>query len=94
MHNMNPKMKDSPRGKFYAGIARACFNTDAVIVDNAITSGIEKFALRRGLKVVGVAPEASIKFPKVNPTNIEPTELSNGHTHIFLLSNKMSYIFR
>lgn len=28
------------RGKFYAGIARAAFNTDAVIVDNGLASGI------------------------------------------------------
>jgi len=39
------------RGKFYAGIARACHNTDAVIVDNGITTGIEKFALRRNCTV-------------------------------------------
>lgn len=46
------------RGKFYAGIVRAAFNTDAVIVDNGLASGIEKFALRRGVKFVGIAPEA------------------------------------
>ena len=45
------------RGKFYAGVARAAFNTDAVIVDNGLASGIEKFTLRRGVKLVGVAPE-------------------------------------
>lgn len=28
------------RGKFFAGIARAAFNTDAVIVDNGLASGI------------------------------------------------------
>jgi len=28
------------RGKFYAGIARAAFNTDAVIVDNGLASGL------------------------------------------------------
>lgn len=28
------------RGKFYAGIVRAAFNTDAVIVDNGLASGI------------------------------------------------------
>ena len=45
------------RGKFYAGIARAAFNTDAVIVDNGLASGIEKFTLRRGVKLIGVSPE-------------------------------------
>ena len=28
------------RGKFYAGIARAAFNTDSVIVDNGLASGL------------------------------------------------------
>ncbi len=44
------------RGKFYAGIARAAFNTDAVIVTNGIAIGIEKFVLRRGVKMIGIAP--------------------------------------
>ena len=48
---------ESGRGKFYAGVARAAFNTDAVIVDNGLSSGIEKFALRRGVKLIGIAPE-------------------------------------
>lgn len=40
--------KDVGRGKFLAGIARACFNTDAIIVDSAIATGIEKYTMRRG----------------------------------------------
>ncbi len=31
-----------------AGIARACFNADACIIDSGITTGIEKYAMRRG----------------------------------------------
>lgn len=38
----------SSRGKFYAGVARACFNCDAVIVDSAIETGIEPYAMRKG----------------------------------------------
>ena len=74
------------RGKFYAGIARAAFNTDAAIVDNGLASGIEKFTLRRGVKLIGVAPEGEIKFPKINPSQVDPMELANGHTHLFLAS--------
>ena len=48
---------ESGRGKFYAGIARAAFNTDAVIVDNGLACGLEKFTLRRGVKLIGIAPE-------------------------------------
>lgn len=74
------------RGKFYAGVARAAFNTDAVIVDNGLASGLEKFTLRRGVKLVGIAPEGEIKFPKINPSQVDGTELANGHTHLFLVS--------
>jgi len=48
---------ENSRGKFYTGIARAAFNTDAVILTNGIATGIEKFVLRRGVKMIGVAPE-------------------------------------
>jgi len=40
----------SARGKFYAGVARACFNCDAVIVDSAIETGIEPYAMRKGMR--------------------------------------------
>jgi hypothetical protein len=42
--------------------------------------------LRRGVKLIGVAPENEIKYPKMNPTFVDPYEISNGHTHLFLLS--------
>ena len=38
---------DSNRSKFYAGICRAAFRTDAVIIDSGVKSGIEQFTLRR-----------------------------------------------
>lgn len=79
------------RGKFYAGIARAAFNTDAIIIDNGLASGLEKFTLRRGVKLVGIAPEGEIKFPKINPSQVDPMELANGHTHLFLVSKFMKY---
>ena len=83
---------EKQRGKFYAGIARAAFNTDAIIVDNGLSCGREKFTLRRGVKLVGIAPEGEIKFPKINPSQVDPLELANGHTHLFLVSTPSSYI--
>lgn len=80
--------KETNRGKFYAGIARACFNTDAVIVDSAISTGVEKYALRRGVKLIGVAPESQIKYPTSSGSFVDPYEISNGHTHIFLVNSK------
>ena len=40
--------KEVGRGKFYSGIARACFNIGATLIDSAISSGVEQFAMRRG----------------------------------------------
>ena len=39
------------------------------------------------MKLIGVAPEKEVKFPKVNPTHHDPYEVANGHTHLFLLGN-------
>lgn len=47
---------ENNRGKFYAGVVRAAFNTDAVVLTNGIATGMEKFALRRGVKMIGIAP--------------------------------------
>lgn len=38
----------SNRGKFYAGVARACYNGDAIIVDSAFETGFEPYAIRKG----------------------------------------------
>jgi len=76
---------DSNRSKFYAGICRAAFRTDAAIIDSGIKSGIEQFTLRRKVKLVGVFPEFEVLLPKVNPSDREWNELSNGHTHLFML---------
>lgn len=64
------------RSKLYAGIVRGCFNTDAVIIDSAVSSGVEKHALRMGVKLIGVAPENEIQYPKVNSTFNDPSEIS------------------
>ena len=71
-----------------AGLCRAAFHTDAVIIDSATVTGIEKFCIRRGVKLIGVAPEAEILYPKVNPTEHFDNELSNGHTHLVLIGDK------
>jgi len=56
------------RGKFFAGLARACLKCDAVIIDSCLSSGVEKYCERRGLKLIGIAPENEVKIPKLNPT--------------------------
>ena len=42
--------RDSQRGKLLAGVARAAFRSDAVIMDSGVKSGIENYCLRRSKK--------------------------------------------
>ena len=50
-------------GKTMAGIARAAANTGASVLDSGITSGIERFSLRKQVQLVGVCPESAISYP-------------------------------
>ena len=53
-------------GKTMAGVARAAFNTGSVIIDSGMASNVEKFAMRKGIKLLGVCPEAEVCFPKIS----------------------------
>lgn len=75
-------------GKTMAGIARAATHTGAFIVDSGIGSGIEKFCLRKGVPLLGVAPESKISYPRMNPTSRKPNELTNGHSHFVLIGKE------
>ena len=72
-------------GKTLAGVARAAVRADAIIVDSGIASGIEKFTLRKKMPLVGVAPENEVIYPRINPNGRKDNELTNGHTHLFLI---------
>lgn len=72
-------------GKTLAGVARAAQRTDAVIIDSGLGSGIEKFADRKKLALIGVAPEHEIIYPRINPNVKKDNELTTGHTHFFLI---------
>jgi hypothetical protein len=76
------------RSKVLAGVCRAAYHTDAVILDSAVSTGIEKFCIRKNVKLIGVAPESEILYPRVNPTERFDNELTNGHTHFILLNHK------
>ena len=41
-----------------------------------------------GLTIIGVAPENKVRYPKINPTYKDPNEISNSHSHLFLLNDK------
>lgn len=56
----------TPRaGKTMAGIARAAFNSGSIMIDSGMGSEIEKFTMRRGIKLLGVCPESEVTFPKI-----------------------------
>jgi len=74
-------------GKTLAGVARAAFRTDAVIIDSGLGSGIEKFCARKQVPLIGVAPEQEVIYPRINPNVKKDNELTNGHTHFVLLGD-------
>ena len=39
--------RESGRGKFLAGLARAAFRSDSVVIDSGVETGIENYCLRR-----------------------------------------------
>lgn len=40
--------------------------------------------------MIGVCPEKEIAYPKINPTKRKENELTNGHTHFFLIGDEPS----
>ena len=73
-------------GKVMGGIGRVAFNTQSIVMDSGMQSEIEKFCMRKKVPLVGVCPEASIVYPKISKRR--PNELSNGHTHFFLIGKE------
>ena len=73
-------------GKVLAGVARAAFRADACIIDSGVSSGIEKFCMRKNVPLIGVCPENEISYP-VNSSNKKENQLTNGHTHFLLIGD-------
>ena len=71
-----------------AGIARAAHNTGSLVIDSGVGSQIEKFTMRKSVQLLGVCPEAQICYPKIQ--NRQANELTNGHTHFFLIGSNES----
>ena len=69
-----------------AGICRGSANSKSIILDSGMGSNIEKFCVRRGVKLIGVCPEDCISYPKI--LKKQKDELANGHTHFVLIGNK------
>ena len=63
-------------GKTLAGVARAAFRSDAIIIDSGLGTGIEKFCDRKQIPLLGVAPEQEIIYPRINPNMKKNNELT------------------
>lgn len=40
------------------------------------------------VNLIGVFPESQVSMPKINPTQKYPNQLTNGHTHLFMMCGK------
>ena len=40
------------------------------------------------MNLIGVAPENEVTYPKINPNQRRDNELTNGHTHFFLIGDE------
>ena len=69
-----------------AGICRGSFNTKSMILDSGMASNIERHCIRRGVRLIGVCPEACIAYPKLSKKQYN--ELTNGHSHFFLIGTE------
>ncbi len=49
--------------------------------------------MRKDVPLIGVCPEAMIAYPKINPSKRKDNELTNGHTHFFLVGDDTAQKF-
>lgn len=40
------------------------------------------------MNLIGVAPENEVTYPRINPSQRRDNELTNGHTHFFLIGDE------
>ena len=38
--------------------------------------------------LIGVSPDNEVTYPKINPTQRRDNELTNGHSHFFLIGDE------
>lgn len=81
--------RDSGRPNFLEGVSRAAFRSDAVIVDSGTKNGIERSVLRQNLKLIGVFPNEMISLPVLGGKTELPDQLTNGHSHLFMITDKL-----
>ena len=40
------------------------------------------------MQLIGVSPEKEVTYPRINPSQRRDNELTNGHSHFFLLGDE------
>ena len=62
--------------------------TDAVLVDNGLSTGVELHTYRRNVKLIAVAPESLTRLPdNAQPADPEK-DITQNHTHVFLTTDQ------
>lgn len=77
--------RTSERTNLLVAISRVARSCDAVIVDSGVATGIENPCQSQQVKLAGVFLENQITMPKISATDIPETDLTYGHTHLFMI---------
>lgn len=77
--------RNSDRKNLLIAISRIARRTDAVIIDSGVESGIENACENLEVKLAGVFPENQVTMPKVGATVKPATDLTAGHSHLFMI---------
>ena len=72
---------------FLTSIVRIVRNSDAVLIDSGIKSGLEELCERNSVKLFGVFPEKMVSFPKLEPGYDEENVQTGGHTHLVMINS-------
>jgi hypothetical protein len=59
------------------------------LIDSGVSSGIEKYCIRRNNPLIGVFPESMVVMPKLAAEKVDPKVITNGHTHNFMITDKL-----
>jgi hypothetical protein len=61
--------------------------TDAILLDNGLSTGLEQHTYRRNVKLIAVSPEALTHLPDNSQPADPEKDISQNHTHVFLTTD-------
>ena len=79
--------------RLLAGLVRAAYRTDSVIVDGGGLSGIEQACAKSAVALVGIAAEDTVVYPsRSSNADTNRVLVTPGHTHLITLGNKGDHL--